>query len=234
MSPLYIIKLFISLNLFISRTTCSCHTSFRTHLFFSSYRFVFFLFRVFFFSPLFVSFGFFISAFDLNLFIYFLSVSFLHSYLVPFHLNSHRIFFILAHIFLTIFSSIFSTQKDQTDRMQCQMSLYKKLTCKGTMRQVFYLSKTPLLSYDPILPPCTLNTCKTDYLFTQGRGEGGELTIEKVRGEIVHKTGRKYQHDQLYFQSMNYINHKYRRHLGFDVFTLNQSMVLHIFSQFLF
>jgi hypothetical protein len=73
------------------------------------------------------------------------------------------------------------------------MLLYKNkiLTCKGTLRQVFYL--TPYS-----LPPYTLYSVYvyTEYLFTQGRGGvGGELTREMVIGTIVHKAGRKYQHD---------------------------------------
>jgi hypothetical protein len=48
-------------------------------------------------------------------------------------------------------------------KKECQMSLYKNLTCKGTLRQVFYLSEPPFPSYDPILPPpftpYTLYTC---------------------------------------------------------------------------
>jgi hypothetical protein len=35
----------------------------------------------------------------------------------------------------------------------------------------------------------------TVYFFTLGRGGGLELTRENVRGAIVHKAGRKYQHD---------------------------------------
>jgi hypothetical protein len=62
----------------------------------------------------------------------------------------------------------------------------KKLTCKGTLQQVFYLYESP--------PPCIYVYC-IRYLFTQGGGGGGELTREKVRGAIVHKAGRKYQHD---------------------------------------
>jgi hypothetical protein len=39
-------------------------------------------------------------------------------------------------------------------------------------------------------------------------GRRGELTKEKVRGAIVHKAGRKYQHDCLYLQSINSIKHQ--------------------------
>jgi hypothetical protein len=72
---------------------------------------------------------------------------------------------------------------------QCQMSLSKKMTCKGTLRHVFYLSEAP---FTPPLTHCVY--VYTVYLFTQGGG-GVELTREKVRGAIVHKAGRKYQHD---------------------------------------
>ncbi len=36
------------------------------------------------------------------------------------------------------------------------------------------------------------------YLFTQGMGDGGRWISEKVRGALVHKRGRKYQHDWLW------------------------------------
>jgi hypothetical protein len=45
--------------------------------------------------------------------------------------------------------------------------ILKKFTCKGTLRQVFIHTE-------------------------KGRGE---LTREKVRGALVHKAGRKYEHD---------------------------------------
>jgi hypothetical protein len=63
----------------------------------------------------------------------------------------------------------------------------KKLTWKGTLRQVFYLSEAPSLPMTPYSPPLThcilayLFTCILVYLFTQGGG-GGTLR-EKVRGE---------------------------------------------------
>ncbi len=38
-----------------------------------------------------------------------------------------------------------------------------------------------------------------------GKGGGGEVTSEKVREALVHKKGRKYQHDRLYLQSINSI-----------------------------
>jgi hypothetical protein len=85
----------------------------------------------------------------------------------------------------------------------------QKFTCKGTLRQVFYLYESPL--------PYTTYTCILyAYSYREG-GMGGELNREKVRGAIVHKAGRKYQHDWLYLQSINSIKHQWRRHLGFIV-----------------
>jgi hypothetical protein len=55
---------------------------------------------------------------------------------------------------------------------------------------MFYLSEAP--------SPYTLYTC---IQYSYSHKEGGtweELTREKVRGAIVHKAGRKYQHDWLY------------------------------------
>ncbi len=79
------------------------------------------------------------------------------------------------------------------------------------------------------LPPCyTLYKYITLYLFTQGRGEGGwgwMRTSEKVRGALVHKRGRKYQHDWLYLLSINSIKHQWRRHLWFGVFIVIWSMM---------
>ncbi len=78
----------------------------------------------------------------------------------------------------------------------------KKLTCKGTLRQVFYLYESPT-PYHNIYVYCILiHTGK-------GGGMGGELNSEKVRGAIVHKVGRQYQHDGLYLQSsINSINYQ--------------------------
>jgi hypothetical protein len=67
--------------------------------------------------------------------------------------------------------------------VKCQMPNLKKLTCKGTLQQVFYLSEAPSPPYDPILtpppltltPPYTLYTCiqYTEYNFFPQKGEGG-------------------------------------------------------------
>ncbi len=82
----------------------------------------------------------------------------------------------------------------------------KKLSCKRILQQVFYLSEPlspPMTPYP--LPPFTHFIRVYSTLIRTGKGGrgGGELTREKVRGTIVHKAGRKYQHDQLYLQSKN-------------------------------
>jgi hypothetical protein len=41
--------------------------------------------------------------------------------------------------------------------------------------------------YSPLLHIVHIVHVYTLYLFTEGRGRGGELTREKVREEIVHK-----------------------------------------------
>jgi hypothetical protein len=55
-------------------------------------------------------------------------------------------------------------------------------------------------------------------LIHAGKGGGGWWTSVKGRGAIVHKRGRKYQHEWLYLQSLNSIKRQWRRHLGFGVF----------------
>ncbi len=62
-----------------------------------------------------------------------------------------------------------------------------------------YLYEAPPLCY-------TLYKYMPLYLFTQGRGGGGEDVNQwEVRGVLVHMRGRKYQHDWLYLQSINSI-----------------------------
>ncbi len=97
------------------------------------------------------------------------------------------------------------------------MSAFLKLTSKGTWRQVFICLRSPL-------PPCY-----TLYEYTPGwRGGGGRWTSEKFRGALVHKSGRKYQHNWLYLQSINSIRHQWRRHLRFGVFTEFGPWFLHM------
>ncbi len=75
------------------------------------------------------------------------------------------------------------------------MSLSKKSTCRGTLRQVSYLSEAPSPPMTPYSPPYTLYTCKQNtYSLKEGGGMGVELTREKVRVAIIHKAGRKYMY----------------------------------------
>jgi hypothetical protein len=95
--------------------------------------------------------------------------------------------------------------------MQCQTSLSKKMTCKGTLRQA---GLRPL----PLLWPHTLPLIHCIHVYSilfhtekgGGGGKGRELTSEKVRCAMLHKAGRKYQHDCLYLQSINSIKHTFR------------------------
>ncbi len=61
----------------------------------------------------------------------------------------------------------------------------KKLTCKMDFAAGVLSVWGPLSSYDPHTP-----------------------LLEKVRGAIGHKAGRKYQHDWLYLQFINYTIHQ--------------------------
>jgi hypothetical protein len=69
----------------------------------------------------------------------------------------------------------------------------KRLTCRGTLRQVFYLSETPTPPMTPYSPPPlhTIYVYTVYCTYTHRRGRGGEQTREKVRGAIVHKACRK-------------------------------------------
>ncbi len=87
----------------------------------------------------------------------------------------------------------------------------KKLTCKGTLRQVFYLSEAPFPPMTPYSPPAyTLYTCKQySYSHRERVGGGGGVESNPVRSLKGHyKPGRKYQHDWLYLQTINSIEHQ--------------------------
>jgi hypothetical protein len=82
------------------------------------------------------------------------------------------------------------------DRRQIRLIEYnvkcrylEKLTCKGTLRQVFYLSQASSPSMSPY-SSLSLHTVYvyTVYSFTQGRGEGGgELTEIRLDGQYCSK-----------------------------------------------
>jgi hypothetical protein len=61
----------------------------------------------------------------------------------------------------------------------------KKLTCKGTSHQVFYLYEAPSPPVTPYSSPLT--HCIRVYSILIPTGRGGELTREKVREALVHK-----------------------------------------------
>ncbi len=83
----------------------------------------------------------------------------------------------------------------------------KKITSKGTLRQVFICLR-PKIPYRPP-PPLHAVSVYTVYLFTQGRGVGG-WRVEpegRLEGQQFTKLVRKYQHGLLYFQSINSDKH---------------------------
>ncbi len=86
---------------------------------------------------------------------------------------------------------------------------------KGLCGMCFICLRPPPLLWPHTPPPPPIHTAyvctRTVYLFTQGGGGGErkELTREKVRGAIVHKAGRKYQHGWQYLQSIHSIKHNW-------------------------
>ncbi len=79
-----------------------------------------------------------------------------------------------------------------------------------------YLSEAP-----DLLPPPLLTVWIHTPVFIHIGGGGDRWTRQKVRGALVHKRGRKYQHDWLYLQSINSIKLYWTpvsRYLEFGVF----------------
>jgi hypothetical protein len=72
----------------------------------------------------------------------------------------------------------------------------KNCPVKGLCGRCFIFLRD-LPSCDPILPPLhTVHVCSVQYTYSHREGgKGGELTRENVRGAMLHKAGRKYQHD---------------------------------------
>ncbi len=76
---------------------------------------------------------------------------------------------------------------------------------KGTWRQEFICLRQSIPS-----PHMNKYPRKYSHPVKGGGGGGGvdcRWTSEKVRGALVPKRGRKYQHDWLYLQSINSIRH---------------------------
>jgi hypothetical protein len=73
------------------------------------------------------------------------------------------------------------------------MASSKKLTCKGTLRQVFICLRHRTHTHPPLH---TVPIREYSILIHTG----------KVIGAIVHKAGSKNQHDKMYLQSINLIN----------------------------
>jgi hypothetical protein len=76
-----------------------------------------------------------------------------------------------------------------------------------------YLSEVHFPRMTPYSPPP--HPALTHYIrvysiliHTGKGGGGGELTRENVRVPVLHKAGLKYQHDLLYLQSLNSIEHQ--------------------------
>ncbi len=67
--------------------------------------------------------------------------------------------------------------------------LLKKLTCIGTLRQVFRCLRPPPLLWPHSRSPYKLYTCKLYTYSHRERGRGERWTREKVRRAIAHKAG---------------------------------------------
>jgi hypothetical protein len=85
------------------------------------------------------------------------------------------------------------------------MAFSKKLTCKGTLRQVVYLSEAPSLPMTLHPPPLHTVYVYTSYLYTYDlygpcvmfliRADNITRAKKRLQTAIVLKAGRKYQHD---------------------------------------
>ncbi len=76
---------------------------------------------------------------------------------------------------ILLFNKDVYAQKDQADRCIAKCRYLIKLTCKGTLRQVFYLSEAPFPPMTPHTPPpLTHCICLYSVLIPPGPGGGGE------------------------------------------------------------
>jgi hypothetical protein len=94
----------------------------------------------------------------------------------------------------------------------------KKLTCKVTLRQMFYLSEGPLLSYEPI-PPHT--HCILVYSIIIHTGNEGRRANQREGSRGNSSQSRSKIPTRLTVSLINSLKHQQRRHLGFGVFTVN-------------
>ncbi len=88
----------------------------------------------------------------------------------------------------------------KTPNPKCRLFLtidQKRYLAAGVnMSEVPYPLRCNIVLYE-YMYPCTYSHREV--------GGGGRWTSKKDRGALVHKKGRKYQHDWLYLQSINYI-----------------------------
>jgi hypothetical protein len=74
--------------------------------------------------------------------------------------------------------------------------LFLKIYQRRDLAAGEYLSEAPSPPMTPYsATPYTLYTCVQHTSSHREEDEWGELTREKVRGAMLHKVGRKYQHD---------------------------------------
>jgi hypothetical protein len=99
--------------------------------------------------------------------------------------------------------SLSPKEKYKNYRRQCRH--LKKLTCKGTLLQVFICLR--LRTPYALPPPYTQCIRVYSVPFHTGKGRGGAEPERRLEGQQFTKLRRKYQHDLLYRQSINFDKH---------------------------
>jgi hypothetical protein len=72
---------------------------------------------------------------------------------------------------------------------------------KNLSVKVLHLAAGVYLSEAPDLPPPVtncMNTCAPVLIHTRKGGGGSDEPVRRLEGVLVHKRGRKYQHDCIY------------------------------------
>ncbi len=144
------------------------------------------------------------------------------AYLVFQVLSLTIIWFCLLNVFPT-FNEIFKTlgsfytadkmgwgrRKIRLIECNAKCRYLKNWPVKGLCCRCFVCLRPPplLWPHSPPLTHCTVYLYLTQCTYSH-RVRGGELTREKIRGAMLHKAGRKYQHDWLHLQSIDFIKHK--------------------------